>query len=80
MAIDPSLQKSNFRPDNAYRFIERKVSICPSSNVMTPMTYSTHDIHKNELKSLHVMDDEQADQMYKLTMDFNSMKQKPNKN
>ena len=77
MAIDPNLQKENFRPDNAYSFIERKITVRPTcSSSTTLMTHSTHNTYKSELKSLHMKVDEQADQMHKLTLDLNFMKQK----
>ena len=75
MAIDPNLQKNNCRPDNAYRFIERRTTLGSNLPSTTLMTYSTHDIHKSELKSLHVKGDEQDDHIHKLTLDLNSMKQ-----
>ena len=79
MAIDPNLQKNNSRPDNVYRFIERRTTLGPTCPSTTQMIYGTHNIHKSELKSLHVKGDEQDDQMYQLTLDLNSMKQELDK-
>ena len=70
MAIDPNLQSNVFRPDNAYRYIERKVaseSAChPSASMMT---------YGNEIKTLNAKVNEQADQIKKLTCDLNLIKQ-----
>lgn len=69
MAIDPNLQNYNYRPDNAYRFIERKVASGSACHPATLMTYG------NELKILHAKVNEQANQMQKLTLDLSLIKQ-----
>ena len=70
MAIDPNLQSNVSRPDNAYRYTERKVaseSAChPSASMMT---------YGNEIKTLNAKVNEQADQIKKLTCDLNLIKQ-----